>query len=207
MITGYCKEKTMQHPRKSKVLISMNTHTIRSAVTIYCMVILHGIQAQDSSRDEHSGDTGHLSSLSVVYNNQAYTPAGKPVYLNSINTKAVSDFKQRYNDVDNEVWQKTNTGFIVTFTKDSISWIIVYDKKGKWKSSVKGYGEDKMIFEIRDIVKRSYYDFNISHVDEIETLLSNGIPTYLVYIHYNKETKIIRVKENEISVWREMKKL
>lgn len=201
------KEKTMQHPRKSEVLTSMHTHTICSAVTIFCMVILHGIQAQDSSRDEHGADSGQFSALSIVHNNHTYIQQGKPVYLNSINTKAVSDFKRRYNDVDNELWQKTDKGFIATFKKDGISWIIGYDEKGRWKSSVKGYTEDKMLFEVRDMVKKTYYDFNIIHVDEIETNLSNGVPTYLVYLHYKNETKIVRIKENEMTVWQEMKRL
>ena len=185
----------------------MNTSTIYAAVTFCCMVTLYGIQAQDSSREGHATGNDYPAYFSTIPHVNAYMAKEEHVYLNSISTKAVADFKQRYKKVDDEIWYTKTRGFVASFKKDGIYWIISYDQKGKWESCVKGYAEDKMIFEVRDIVKRTYYDYSISHVDEIETLLSNGVPTYLVYIQFRNETKIIRVKENEMSIWKEMKDL
>ncbi len=69
---------------------------------------------------------------------------------------------------------------------------------------MKGYFEDKLPFEVRDIVKRNYYDYKIHYVNEVETINSQGIPTYMVHIQYKKDAKIMRVREGVMEIWSEM---
>jgi len=195
----------MQHLFNIKDITGMANQIKHTALTICCVVMLSSIKSQDSSKKENDVYTHPSPYISAVANKiAAYSEKGQPIFLNDINSKAVSDLKQRYKNVDNETWQKREKGYIASFKKDGISYEIGYSKRGKWENSIKAYTEDKLPFAVRDIVKRNYYDFTISYVKEIETLLSQEIPTYLVYIYYKNQSKIIRVKDGEMDVWLEV---
>ncbi len=60
--------------------------------------------------------------------------------------------------------------------------------------------------DIRDIVKREYYDYEITSVQEIETIDSYGIPTYIVHLEDNNNIKLIRVRDGEMALYKEFKK-
>lgn len=129
------------------------------------------------------------------------------MYLNDININCLVNFKKKFSNVEDETWSKQANGeYVASFTADSISFMVRYDKKGRWQSTLKGYKENKMLFEIRDMVKRAYYDFAIDHIDEIETFNNNNVITYFVYMHFSNVTKIIRISEKEMDIWLEMKK-
>src|SRR6185312_8520392 len=87
------------------------------------------------------------------------------MYLNTINIKARRNFKKQYENIDNEKWIKSATGeSTARFEMNGCITKVVYDKYGHWEATVKGYMEDLMPFNIRDRVKRSYYDFAIDYV-------------------------------------------
>lgn len=41
------------------------------------------------------------------------------------------------------------------------------------------YDEDKMNLAVRDIVKRKYYNFKITSIDEVESIDNENVPTYM----------------------------
>ncbi|MFT3703147.1 MAG: hypothetical protein QM802_12290 [Agriterribacter sp.] len=181
-------------------------------VNIFIAVIFSITMLMDATAQSTSKKSTPVFSTSNIEN--GYVKArglrlsanGEKVYLNSINSNAVIDFKNRCEGVDDETWQQHADGKLTaTCKKDNTNYIIHYSKKGKWEGTLKGYSEDKMPFEVRDLVKRNYYDFTIKYVEEIETLNSNGKPTYMVHISFKDDAKIIRVRDGEMDTWFEIK--
>lgn len=182
----------------------MKKGTTYICVLICCVIAGNSIHAQDSMGYLPENTTAYASSHT---NRQPVSDNGKPIYLNDINIKAVADFKTRFKDVDDERWQKqANGGFVAVFKKNDTRHIVWYSSRGKWESTLKGYNESVMPFEVRDIVKRTYYDYSITHVDEIETYNGGPAPTYLVYMQFKNLVKIIRVKNGEMDIYRELTK-
>ncbi len=128
------------------------------------------------------------------------------VNMNAISLKAVKDFKKTYKMVSGENWFKDLDGFNARFTLNGVSNLIYYTKKGQWEGSLKVYSEDKLARDIRDIVKREYYDYDITSVQEIETFDSYGIPTYIVHLEDSNNIKLIRVRYGVMDVYSAFKK-
>lgn len=198
----------VQHRYAFAVLTCMKHYITYISAIICCLTSVSTIIAQDNQhilRESPSRD--ELSYTANTNRIKAVSEDGKPIYLNDINTKAVADFKRRFGNTDSERWLKRpESGYVAAFKKNRADYMVHYDKRGRWESTLKGYTEDLMPFEIRDIVKRNYYDYTITYVNEIETLNSNRIPTYLVYMQYKNLIKIMRIRDGEMDVWKEMKK-
>jgi hypothetical protein len=126
--------------------------------------------------------------------------------LEAISPRALKDFVNTHKNVKGESWMKTKDGFSVRFNSDDIQTTIYYDKKGNWAGSIKYYGEEKMLREIRHIVKSTYYDYNIVYTQEIETTDTDGVPTYVVCVEDKTKIKMIRISAGEMSEWKEFTK-
>jgi len=124
----------------------------------------------------------------------------------AISPRAIKDFMNTHKNVTGESWMKTKDGFSVRFNSDDVRTTIYYDKKGNWSGSIKIYGEEKMLRDIRHLVKSTYYDYNIVYAQEIETTDSDGVPTYVVCVDDKTKIKMIRVVNGEMSVWKEYAK-
>lgn len=174
------------------------------AAAIYCSVLPLRIFAQknnlipvnfDSSSPQGYA-TGHIT---------AFTESGKKVRLNEINIKALTHLRKTFKGADNETWRVHSDGeYVASFMKDDISYIVYYDKKGRWLATVKGYNEDKMSFDLRDLVKRNYYDYSISYVKEVKTYRNDTI-TFVVSIQYKNLSKVIRIQNGEMDILQELK--
>jgi hypothetical protein len=124
----------------------------------------------------------------------------------AISPRAVKDFMNTHKNVTGESWMKTKDGFSVRFNSDDVRTTIYYDKKGNWSGSIKIYGEEKLLREVRHVVKSTYYDYNIVYAQEIETTDSDGVPTYVVCVEDKTKIKMIRIRDGEMSVWKEFTK-
>jgi len=124
----------------------------------------------------------------------------------AISHRAVKDFMNTHKNVKGESWAKTKNGFSVMFISDGIRTTIYYDKKGNWAGSIKIYGEEKLLREVRHVVKSTYYDYNIVYAQEIETTDSDGVPTYVICVDDKTKIKMIRIRDGEMSVWKEFAK-
>jgi len=124
----------------------------------------------------------------------------------AISPRAIKDFMNTHKNVTGESWMKTKDGFSVRFNSDDVRTTIYYDKKGNWSGSIKIYGEEKMLREVRHVVKSTYYDYNIVYTQEIETTDSDGVPTYVVCVEDKTKIKMIRISAGEMSEWKEYTK-
>jgi len=124
----------------------------------------------------------------------------------SISQKALKDFAKSYKSVNGETWEKTSEGYRVRFTSDGVMTTIYYGRHGKWFGSLKGYKEDKLSPELRKMIKREYYDYSITYVQEAETIDSEGKPTYIIHLEDNKSIKRLRICDGQMEIWQEYKK-
>ena len=124
----------------------------------------------------------------------------------TISSRALRKFADTYKNVTGESWMKIKDGFAARFNSDDIKNTILYDKKGDWVGSIKLYHEEKMRSEIRHIVKSTYYDYKIVYTQEIETIDSENVPTYVVCLEDKTNIKFVRINAGEMSVWKEYTK-
>ena len=122
------------------------------------------------------------------------TPKAKTtvVNANNANTKAVSDFKKRFNKTDDVQWVSDKDGFVSYFKVDGFTNKVCYDKKGNWEYSMILYNESKLPKDIRTLVKSAYYDMSITLVKEIQTPKGKG---YVVNLEDKATIRIVKVNE------------
>ena len=126
-------------------------------------------------------------------------------YLNSINTRALRDFLGKYENATDVVWYSVQNGFIVRFKIDSIFSRAAYNSKGHWVYTIKHYMEAKMPRAVRGLVKSTYYDYEITLVEEIEQ--PNENVKYLVHLQDNVSWKNVLVSEGQLELVEDRTKL
>jgi len=117
--------------------------------------------------------------------------------LSDVNIKAVRNFTKQFKNVRNAEWYKVEDGFIARFTENEIETKAVYDLKGNWRCTLRTYSEDKLPFDVRNMVKTKYYDYSILVVYEIT---HNDNLTYILKIEDSKKIKTLRVTDGEMEV-------
>ncbi|MEO6720815.1 MAG: hypothetical protein ABIN67_10620 [Ferruginibacter sp.] len=135
------------------------------------------------------------------------TPVGENAdIVKNISTKALKSFSRSYKKGVNEKWSVIADGFAAFFMEDNVRTIVYYNTKGAQVGTLKGYAEDKMSPSLRDLVKRQYYDFKITYVNEVETFNSGGKPTYVINVEDEKHILQLRVNDGEIEIWKKYNK-
>ena len=124
--------------------------------------------------------------------------------VSTISVRAIKDFRSRFTKVADEQWSQIDRGFCAYCTKDGIKTRVYYDLRGHWQASLKYCDESQLPHFIRDVVKRTYYDFAITFVNIIEV---PDHKVYLVHLEDKKTLKIVRVnEEGEMDVMNEFEK-
>ena len=161
------------------------------------MVIINGAYAQRSVNTEIAQPGKNIAPVEkvIAYTNNSVSETG------SINPEALKHFSDTYKNVTGESWMKIKDGFVARFTLNGVMNTIYYNTKGRWAGSLKSYREDKLPHDIRDIVKREYYDYSITSVDEGETIDSKGVPTYVVHLEGENNVKLVRICDRQMDVW------
>lgn len=116
----------------------------------------------------------------------------------AINQKALKDFSKSFKNVVNPNWYKDGRGYyIANFLKGGIDTKVVYDAKGRWLYNLLTYTEDKLPFEIRDMVKTTYYDFDILVCHEYTI---QGGSVYVIKMQDEKTLKTVKIIAGEMTV-------
>jgi YD repeat-containing protein len=136
------------------------------------------------------------SSKEVAYNSEPKMamPDDKTESSAGINTKAIKDFTRNYKKQNNANWFTIDDGFVAVFTNDGVNTKVYYDKKGRLIGDIRTYQENKLPKEVRHRVKSTYYDFNITSVNE---LTAGNQKVYLVKLEDKTSFKTIRIQEGE----------
>jgi hypothetical protein len=163
------------------------------ALAIVSMATLAGTSRANAQKVSNSTSLEYQKSISETTNP-------------TISSRALRNFADIYKNVTGESWMKIKDGFAARFNSDDTKNTILYDKKGDWVGSIKIYHEEKMRREIRHIVKSTYYDYKIVYTQEIETIDSENVPTYVVCLEDKTNIKFVRINAGEMSVWKEFTK-
>jgi len=179
--------------------------------TIFLLMVAGYIPALLTTNRASAQNTVSLEILESQKNEVALEKGVRPVKNNTVNmesisTRAIKAFAKTYKNVSGEQWEKIPDGYTAKFISNGVSNRIYFDAKGSWSGSLKGYGEDKLPDDVRDIVKRSYYDYSITYIQEVETIDSQGKPTYIVQMQDANTLKQVSVYEGEMTTWKEYKR-
>ena len=131
-------------------------------------------------------------------------PGNSPGLVGRVNPPVIRNFLKTYKDVSGEKWIEVKEGFIAMFNYNDMDYQVAYTKKGNLLRTIRSYNEDKMQPDLRQIVKSTYYDYEITRVHEIEIPLSPV--TYVVQLAGKKELIDLRIYDGEIEVIRKFNK-
>ena len=130
------------------------------------------------------------------------TPGGD--YLNkslppvAISFRTLKNFRKMFTETDAR-WYEIHDAFIAKFSGNSIETMAGFGKRGTWLYTIKRYGEKVLPKDVREQVKISYYDYTISHIDEVHVpAQENSI--YIIHIRHNQTFKTLRVCDREMEV-------
>ena len=119
------------------------------------------------------------------------------IKITHVNIKAVRHFIGSHKNISDAKWFETEGGYLASFISKRIFTKIVYDDKGRWMYNLLEYTEADLAFEIRDMVKRKYYDDDIFVVHQYE--FDNNKTIYIIRM-YDQQSSIrtIKVCDGEI---------
>lgn len=146
-----------------------------------------------------------LNDVATLEKEPASSTTNNMASFRNIPIKAVRSFKNTWQYVDNESWYAIPDGYRARFTEDHVLYLVSYNKKGKWLSTIRQYDETKLDRTVRAQVKSVYYDYNILLIEEIEQPLKPL--TYIVHMEDKTSFKNIRVCDREMEVVTEINKL
>jgi hypothetical protein len=138
----------------------------------------------------------------------AYTAAGgmpaRKTYLNNISTTAQRDFLKRVDHPTDVKWFKLPDGYIAKCSLESDKTTVAYDRSGTWVYTIRNYPEKKMPRDVRALVKSTYYDYQITIVQEV--LKGRNPVVYIVHMQDSTSWKNVRVCDGEMDVLEEYEK-
>ena len=140
---------------------------------------------------------GNLFSTTRVYPAAGVDPmgTGKIIARKDVNGRALANFEKKYT-IANENWEESNEGgSVATFQNNGTCYAIYYNKEGQWTASVKTYPESLLAKNIRKIVKKRYFGYQIEGVHEIKYKGVPANPTYMVILQKGNSIKWIRVSD------------
>ena len=117
---------------------------------------------------------------------------------NVANMRASRDLIRRFNDPEKVSWFDMQDGLAARFESNTVDTKAYYDRAGRWYATIRSYGEDKLVQDIRKLVRTNYYDYSIYLVDEVTV---EDTTAYLVKIQDHDSIKTIRVINGAMDVY------
>ena len=157
------------------------------------MIVCGAVALLNSAAKAQTAEKNLLSSQygAIALNERAVN------HYSEINVNAVRHFSSQFKSVSDEKWTKKEDGYRVSFQKDDIRYMVDYDKKGNWKSTIRIYGEHRLPQEIRREIRSDYLDFEIVTVTELKI---NNVLSYFVKLEDQHSLKTVRVINGEMDV-------
>ncbi|OQP50621.1 hypothetical protein A4H97_01925 [Niastella yeongjuensis] len=125
--------------------------------------------------------------------------------ISRVHVRAMRDFLKRDKTASNVDWMIVETGYVARYTdKSNSNCRTVYNNRGDFVYTIRQYYENKMPRDIRSIVKREYYDYTITLVEQIEEMRKPLV--YVVHLEDATTLKNVRVSERDMEVMTEYMK-
>lgn len=123
-------------------------------------------------------------------------------HITAPNQKADMHLKRSFN-VLNETWGEKSDGYRATFTDHKIRYMVDYNKKGNWVSTIKSYDGTLVSPAIAKSVVSAFPGFRIVHVTQVK--MGNKL-VHLVKIEDCHSLKTVRVSGGELDVMESYRK-
>jgi len=102
-----------------------------------------------------------------------------------------------------DVTELSDHSILIRYTQNDIRYRAFYDKNGTWLHTVASYGGTSLPASVRGLIKTSWYNWNITYVDEVQT---PGLsPVYRVQLKRNGRLVILRVSDEEMATEEELR--
>jgi hypothetical protein len=114
-------------------------------------------------------------------------------FATEVNEAVKKIFTRTYPEAKSISWEELKDGYKVFFTRDQVSYRLMYDAEGNVTLALKYYGEDNLPPLILNKLKKSYSEFKVHSVVEEATDVSL---TYHIILENDK--KIVNVKSDAV---------
>lgn len=171
---------------------------IELLITIFAITITAKSIAQ--SKDMLANQSASSLDLFSLFNNKKYFVE---IDVDDVNVKAVRDFIKSFKNVQDKKWYKISDGFVSSFTKDGVQTKAFYDLKGNRHCILSAFNGSQIPPEIRNDVKRRFYNYNIIVAYEIKF---EDDCFYIIKIETASSIKILQLLNGEIEVKGDYKK-
>jgi hypothetical protein len=158
------------------------------------VAMINGAYAQNSKNVLAFNSTTFKASLA---NADAASKMETNSEMSTISIKAIKNFKSSFKEATDAQWSKIKNGYVAWFKLSGIVNRTFYDKRGNWYFTVAYYDETKLPRDVRAIVKRVYYDYTISGIQEIS--IEDKV-IYLVTVQDEKTLKTLRVCDGDMDI-------
>lgn len=114
--------------------------------------------------------------------------------------RATRDFWRKAGESKAEKWYRSPGGFIAEYTQGPVSGRYQYDSQGRPVYSILTYTQWQLPKEVRQEVRREFYDYSIGWVKEVS---QDGATAYVVHLDDSVSWKEIAVQDGDIRVLQE----
>lgn len=149
------------------------------------------------------GNNLNFDKKAIIASANAAPDAASIAELKSISKKAFENFSKNFKGASDIHVSNKNKEIFVYFYQDGIANRVGYDKKGHWNHTIRYYGENMLPKDVRQIVKSTFYDFNIFGVTEVTV---GNKTAHLVNIEDKTSWKTVKVVDGEMEVMQEYTK-
>ena len=157
-------------------------------VPLAIAALLNNADAQDNLLASNLSDFRNI----YLYDTENSTAKDAAV----ISMKVLRNFARSFKNVTGEKWYKVSDGFMAGFYDKGIETKVAYDLKGVFHCTLRTLNETQLPFDVRDVVKRKYYDFKILVVYEIK----HDNTVYILKMENASTLKTLRIANGEIEV-------
>jgi len=121
--------------------------------------------------------------------------------------KAVKDFNKQFKNSVSPAIYAVNGGLILKSVADGYNVTLAYNEKGNWVYTIKRYPTESLAKDILDIATSSYntYGYFITTMEKIDQPGSKSV--YIVHMQNSNSYKTLRVKNDEVDLVQDFKKI
>ncbi|HEV8285685.1 MAG TPA: hypothetical protein VGQ09_15330 [Chitinophagaceae bacterium] len=144
-----------------------------------------------------------IAATAIVYITKMYAQQSHPPTEMPYNVSSGKGYPQLPGFSHKEL-NKETVDFIAKYAFNDVSYRVGYDKNGNWLYTIRTYAENKLPRNVRLIAKRSYKDYHITLVEEIEQPSDSF--TYIIHLEGKTAWINLRVCNGEIDEWQKFNK-
>jgi hypothetical protein len=162
------------------------------------LILLAGIYCLAQTIQAQSGSSVTMTVAKTTLQSADRLSDGSDVLTReTVNARALRDFRETYPNVNNESWSLApNKEIVCSFREPGIVTQIYYRKKGYRRVTIRSYEGVSFNKDVADQVNSTYKGYHISHVNEINV---NGLPpAYIINLEVLDHIKVVRVIGDDI---------